>query len=259
MLTQACYAVRGEGDRDRRTSIDQDGPTTAAPGFPRRLANLSTAIAAFYGLGLLSWALLPLLIRDLPLLLVLMNPATGVLVLVSERIPLIPFVALATVRRVIFHLLFYALGAGYGARAVGWLEERSGGAIGMVRLVEQVFVRVRWPIILLFPGALPSVLAGAVRMPLAHFLAVDLAGTVGSILVVRYAAEVAADPIGALLRFSDQHAVLLTAICVGATALWLLVRWRRGRAAGANMGLPWSPLPAAPSATDQEFDTGERR
>lgn len=225
---------------DRRTSIEDD--PTAAPGSTRRLAILSTAIATFYGLGLLSWAVLPLLIRDLPLLLVLMNPATGILVLVSERIPLLPFVALATVRRVIFHLLFYTLGLDYGPSAVEWLERRSGGTIEMVRLIERIFLRVRWPVILFFPGALPSVLAGSVRMRLAHFLAVDLAGTIGSILVVRYAAEVASDPIGALLRFSDQHAVPLTAICVGATTIWLLVRWRRGRTGGAKLTLPWSGI-----------------
>ena len=40
------------------------------------------------------------------------------------------------------------------------------------------------------------------------------------------------------LRFSDQHAGLLTVICASATTIWLLIRWRRNRASGAKTGFP---------------------
>jgi membrane protein DedA with SNARE-associated domain len=203
--------------------------------FDRRLAILSAAAASCYGSGALGLALLPLLAREVPHLLILLNPTTGVLLLVSARVGLVPFILLAVLRRLAFHIVFFLLGEWYGADAVAWVERRSGGrAARLVALVEGIFARVRWPVLLLAPGPLPSVLAGAGRMPRGQFLAFDLAGTLLGVLVARFAADIAADPLGAALRFSDQHAGLLTALCVAATMSWLLARWWRGRHGGAQ-------------------------
>jgi membrane protein DedA with SNARE-associated domain len=198
--------------------------------FDRRLALLTGAVAACYGVGAIGLALLPLLARELPHLLILLNPTTGVLVLVSARVGLVPFIALAVLRRIAFHIVFFLLGEWYGADAVRWVEGRSGRASRFVALVERLFARVRWLVLLLAPGPLPSVLAGAGRMPRARFLALDLAGTLLGVLVARFAADIAADPLGSALRFSDDHAGLLTVLCVAGTATWLLVRSLRARA-----------------------------
>ncbi len=207
-----------------------------ARGFDRRLAILSAAAAGCYGLGAIGWALMPILARELPHLLILINPTTGILVLVSARVGLVPFLLLAVLRRVAFHIVFYLLGAWYGADAVGWVERRSGRATRLVEFVERVFARVRWPVLLLAPGPIPSVLAGAGRMPRAQFLVFDIAGTLLGVLVARFAADLAADPLGTALRFSDRHAGLLTVLCVAGTASWLLVRWWRGRNGGVQAG-----------------------
>jgi membrane protein DedA with SNARE-associated domain len=214
--------------------IDRPGDDAGARGFDRRLAVLSAAIAVFYGVGLVGLTLLPLLAREVPHLLIVLNPTTGVLLLASARVGLIPFLALATLRRMIFHTLFFLLGEGYRTAAVRWMERRSGRATRLVRFTERVFARVRWPVILLAPGALPSVLAGAGRMRRAQFFALDFAGTLFGVLLARYAADLAADPIGTALRFSDRHAGLLTTLCIAATASWLLVRWWRGRSGGVQ-------------------------
>lgn len=203
-----------------------------AAAIDRRLVVLSAAIALCYGLGALGLAFLPLLARDWPRVLILLNPTTAVLLLVSARLDLASFLALATLRRVAFHIVFFLLGLWYGRAAVRWVEGRGGRASRAVALIERLFARVRWPVILLWAGPLPSVLAGAGRMPRGRFLALDIGGTILSILVVRFAADVAADPLGAALRFSDEHAVPLTAITGAAVAIWLLVRWWRGRGAG---------------------------
>jgi membrane protein DedA with SNARE-associated domain len=216
--------------------IEQPGSDASGRPFDRRLAVVSTAIASVYGVSLIALALLPLLAREVPHLLILLNPATGVLLVVSARVGLIPFVALAVLRRVALHALFFLLGEWYGENAVRWVEHRSGRTTRMVALVKRIFARVRWPVILVAAGPLPSVLAGAGRMPRAHFLAIDVAGTLLSVLVARYAADVAADPLGAALRFSDRHAGLLTAICATATATWLLFRWWRGPIGGTSVG-----------------------
>lgn len=220
-------------------TADQEQASDDAPRFSRGLAFLSAAIAAFYATGILGLALLPILARDLPVLLLLLNPSTGVLLVISERVDLATFLILATTRRIALHILFFLLGEWYGASAVRWVEQRVGGTQATVEFIEQLFARVRWPVIFFFPGPLPSVLAGSAQMRRLPFLAVDIAGTVGSLLVIRFAADIAADPIGSALRFSDQNAGVLTIICASATIVWLLVRWRRNRASGAKTGFPW--------------------
>ena len=127
----------------------------------RRLAVVTTAIASIYGISLVSVALLPLLAREVPHLLILLNPATGVLLVVSARVGLIPFLALAVLRRVLLHILFFLLGEWYGESAVRWVEGRSGRTSQFVTYVERAFARLSWPVILLAAGPLPSVLAGA--------------------------------------------------------------------------------------------------
>ncbi len=186
---------------------------------------LATAVlASFYLMGFVGVAFLPLLAREAPTLLAFLNPTTGVLLLVSARIDPVPFVVIGTLRRFASHLLFFLLGAWYGDRAVRF-----------VRLVERLFARLVWLIVLVSPGPLPSVLAGAARMRRAVFVAFDLTGALIAILIVRCAAAVASDPLGVVLRFSDRHAVPLTALCAAATGLWLLLRWMRGRTLGATM------------------------
>lgn len=193
----------------------------------RRLVAISVAVVATYSLGFLGLALLPLLARDRPRLLIALNPTTSILLLVSARVDLASFVAVAAARRVILHILCYLLGHWYGQAAVRWVEGRGGRATRLVGLLERAFARVRWLVVMVMPGPVPSVLAGAGRMGIAPFLALDIAGTLGSILLARYAAGVMADPLGAALRFSDDHAVSLTILCVAATTTWLALRWRK--------------------------------
>src|SRR4051794_14423669 len=190
----------------------------------RRLIIAWGAVGAGYGRGTLGLAFLPLLARDQPRLLILLNPTTAVLLLVSARIDLASFLTLAILRRVAFHILFFLLGTWYGRVAVRWVETRSGRATRLVAYIERAFARMHWPVLLLWPGPFPAVLAGAAGMGRWRFLALALTGTVLAVLFVRFAAGVAADPLGPALLFSDRHTGPLTIICLIA-ATWPLLRW----------------------------------
>lgn len=202
----------------------------------RRLIVVAAILALFYGGGLVGAALLPLLIRDDPLLLLLLQPTSAVLLLVSARIDFAPLVAITVLRRFANHLLFFLLGAWYHARAVRWVEARSGGAGSVVRAVERFFARVGPAVVLLFPGPVPSVLAGAGRMRWRVFVALDLIGTLVWVLIVRFVALVASGPVEDVVRYIERNAVWLTAVFGAATALWLLVERARGRGVIATVG-----------------------
>jgi membrane protein DedA with SNARE-associated domain len=195
----------------------------------RRLVILSAIIAAFYGLGMVGLALAPILTRDQPILLLLLNPTTTVLLLVSARVDLVWLVALVATRRFLVHVVFFLVGWWYAEAAIAWMVGRSTDAEAIVGQAERVFRRIGWLAVLIWPGPFPSVLAGASRMPWPLFAAIDLVGTVASILITRYAASLAANPLDIVLRFIDANAEVLTIICATAVVLWLGIRWLQGR------------------------------
>lgn len=218
-------------DERTRASANRGGWRLPFGGYAdRRLIILSAIIAAFYGLGMLGLALLPVLTRDQPLLLLLLNPTTTVLLLVSARIDPVTLVVLTVARRFLVHIVFFLLGWWYAEGAVRWMVGRGAETEQIMGLTERIFRRVGWLAIVLWPGPLPSVLAGAGRMRWPMFVALDLVGSVASVLLTRYAASVAANPLALLLHFIDEHAEILTIIFASMVALWLASRWLWGRA-----------------------------
>jgi len=195
----------------------------------RRLVILSAIIAALYGAGLLGLALAPILTREQPILLLLLNPTTTILLLVSGRVELVWLIALVAARRFLVHIVFYLLGWWYAEAAIEWVVGRSTDAEAIVGRAERIFHRIGWLAVLIWPGPFPSVLSGASRMPWPLFVAIDLVGTVASITLTRYAASLAANPLDIALRFIDANAEALTIICVAAVILWLGIRWLQGR------------------------------
>jgi len=194
-----------------------------------RLVILSAIIAALYGAGLLGLALAPILTREQPIILLLLNPTTTILLLVGGRVELPLLVALVTARRFLVHIVFYLLGWWYAEAAINWMVGRSTDAEAIVGQAERIFRRIGWLAVLIWPGPFPSVLSGASRMPWPLFVAIDLVGTVASILLTRYAASLAANPLDIVLGFIDANAEVLTIICVVTVALWLGIRWLQGR------------------------------
>lgn len=195
----------------------------------RRLVILSVIIAALYGAGLLGLALTPILTREQPILLLMLNPTTTILLLVGGRVELPLLIALVTARRFLVHIVFYLLGWWYAEAAIGWMVGRSTDAEAIVGQAERIFRRIGWLAVLIWPGPFPSVLSGTSRMPWPLFVAIDLVGTVASITLTRYAASLAANPLDIVRRFIDANAEVLTIICVAAVVLWLGVRWLQGR------------------------------
>ena len=195
----------------------------------RRLIILSAIIAALYGMGMFGLALTPILTREQPVILLILNPTTTILLLVGAQLPLIPLIILVAARRFIVHIVFYLLGLWYGDAALAWMTRRNEDAEAMVGTAERIFRRIGWLAILIWPGPFPSVLAGASRMRWPIFVAIDLIGTVVSILLTRYAASLAANPLDIARAFITDNAEVLTIVCIVAVVLWLGARWLQGR------------------------------
>ncbi len=195
----------------------------------RRLLVAGAILAVLYAASFVGIALTPLLVSEYPILMLLLQPTTGHILLVSARVGLVPLVVVVVLRRFAGHAVFFLLGQWYGERALRWVKGRGGSWSGPVETLEEFFARAGFVAVLLAPGTLVGLLAGASGMRRWQFAVLDLAGLLAQVLLVRFAAGVAADPLAVLVRFIDRNAGPLTVVFAVAALLWLLVRRRRGR------------------------------
>ena len=186
-------------------------------------------ILAVLVLGTVGNAIHPTLVNRHPLWLVAMEPRNRYLLLVAEKVSFVPFLVVATVRRLASDPLFYLLGHLYGESGVRWIERKMGEGGSIVRTLEQGFARAAPVMVFLFPGAIVCVLAGATGMSPVLFLVVNVAGTVTVVSLIYRFAEVLDGPLGAVNRFYANNGRTLTIISVVVTVYWLWDQRRRGK------------------------------
>jgi membrane protein DedA with SNARE-associated domain len=188
----------------------------------------------------------PLLLRDAPLLLLALQPDNVQLLLVSGKVGLLPFVAVATARRFSGEMVYYLLGRWYGARALRLLTRWTGGGDRLLARLGRLPWWARDLAVLLLPHPPLLALAGMAGMPPRRYALTKLVGTLASVLVARLAADAAAGPLGTAAAWIEANAGRLTLVFVAVTAAALLLAWYRGR-------------DAAPTGTERGAEAGLRR
>lgn len=187
-------------------------------------------IAATVGImvsSVIAVAFAPILVRDAPVLLLLLQPTSAQMLLVSAKIDLVPFVLIATTRRILSDLTFYLLGRWYGERAVAWMKRKAGKRLGYIEGVERTFPAIAPPLIFFFVSPPVSTLAGATGMSPRLFLGLKLAGTLIIVFAHRFVADAASGPLSVVVRFIEQNAVPLTLATMAITLLVLAISRRR--------------------------------
>lgn len=206
------------------------GASTGAPARPRPgrrwLVVVAACLAVVAASAVVGNALAPTLLVRNPLLLLALNATTRHLVLTSTSIDLVPYVVVGLGRRLLEDPFLFLLGRWYGDDAIRWVDDKVGGG-AYLRGVQRNFHRVGWLLVALAPGGVVCVLAGASRMRTALFLVLNVLGTLATIVVLRQFGDTFAVPIQALLDFSADNVVALTALSVALTVVWLVRRRRR--------------------------------
>ncbi len=192
----------------------------------RRLLLVGACLAVVATAAVIGNALAPTLLVRHPLLLLALNATTRHLVLTSTTVDLVPYVVVGLGRRLLEDPLLFLLGRWYGDDAIAWLDGKVGGGT-YLRAVQRSFHRVGWLLVALAPGGVVCVLAGVSRMRTAVFLALNVAGTLVTIALLRRFGDAFAGPIEVLLAFSVDNVVALTAVSVLLTVVWVLRRRRR--------------------------------
>jgi membrane protein DedA with SNARE-associated domain len=185
-------------------------------------------IVALIAVGTVANASTSWLAAHHPLALIALEARNRNLLLVANRVDLLPFVLVGVARRMVSDPLFFLLGHLYGQDALRWAERRLGGGHRLVALTERGFRRASGVMVFLFPGALVCVLAGVSRMRPAVFGALNLAGTLCAVVVLRTFAGALEGPLDALLAWNERNVKWVTAALVAGVVAWLWWQHRRG-------------------------------
>lgn len=189
---------------------------------------VSVPLALIAGSAIAGNVLAPTLLPTHPLLLLALNATTRHLVLTSTTIDVVPYVVVGVGRRLLEDPFLYLIGRWYGDDAVRWVDRKVGGG-RFLRAVQRNFNKVGWLLVAIAPGGAVLVLAGASGMPLPLFLVLNIVGTVATVVLLRRFGDTFAGPIDAIVAFSADNVVALTATSVALTLVYLLQRRRVAR------------------------------
>jgi hypothetical protein len=196
--------------------------STTAARWPRtRITCLAVPMVAFTISVYVGNALAPTLIKDAPLVLLVLAPKLRWLFLVANEVDPFTFFVVPLVRAAIMLAVYFLLGRWYGDRSLRWLESRAGEALRPVLWIERNFHRARVPVTFLFPGNVSALLAGADGMPVAGFFAVALLSLALRLWAVRALAEVLRGPLLDVVNWIGDNQLWLTVVSVACMMIWV--------------------------------------
>jgi membrane protein DedA with SNARE-associated domain len=198
---------------------------------PRRripVAVLVTPIVALSLVGMVADALGPRLITERPLLQMFLNPRNRYLVLAAPQVDLVPFFAVGFLRLVLTDPLGYLLGRQHGDAALRWAEDKLGDEAGWIRRVERWFRRAAPLVILVMPNLYMCILAGATGMKAKVFFSLNIAGTLGRLVLIWIAGETFESELGTVLGFIQRYQWWLVGLSIVVVSLQARQRKEQG-------------------------------
>ncbi len=206
-------------------------PQSSIP--PRVVRAVLGLMGALVAAGLIGSAFAPALLVKNPLLLLALSPdARHIALAVGSLAPLVLF-PVVVVRRTLFSLASYGLGAVYGGAAVTWVERRHPRVGGALRFLERMFGRFGSAILVLLPFASLCILAGAARSRFIAFVPAIVAGHTLWVGAIYLLGTAIADFTSTVLAFLSEYLVESTLVCVALVVVAQLFA-RRRRAPGPS-------------------------
>jgi membrane protein DedA with SNARE-associated domain len=188
--------------------LDEAGAPIVEHREPRKghLALLITPIAVMVAMGYVADALWPTLVEEHPLWLLGLSARNRYAVLVVNRVDLWAYYLLGTFRLLLPDPFFFALGWMYGPAALRWMEQRTPTVGSQMRRLEGYFGTWGYPLVVVIPNNYVCLIAGAARMSIPVFAALNVVGTVGRLLMLQVVGDLLRSvrhPAGVDLRLPD--------------------------------------------------------
>jgi membrane protein DedA with SNARE-associated domain len=137
----------------------------------------------------------PTLQEDHPLLLIALSSINRYLILVSDQLDAVSYYTVGTLRLLVSDPLFFLLGYWYGDRALAWMDRKAPTYGPMLRRFQDVFGKAAWPLVAIMPNNFICLFAGAAGMRISVFFALNLAGTLTRLYLIRVLGDAFSSPI----------------------------------------------------------------
>jgi membrane protein DedA with SNARE-associated domain len=196
-----------------RDEEDPPALSPAADGDSPAPAWLLWAAGILVGSTLLGAALSPVLAVHHPLWLLVLNSWPRHQILVSPRIPFLPFVLIVSLRGLYACWVSYHLGKHYGLRGVAYMAGRSPETGRIVQALERAFGRFSALFLVVAPSVWTSALAGMSDVRAASTLALSTIGLVAWACINHHVGFFLAPWTTWLLDVLREHMLLATLIC----------------------------------------------
>ena len=204
-----------------------DAPVRARPS-RRALTLVGLPLAAMVIAGYVGDAFAPTLVDTHPAWLIALNARNRNLVLVTNYVDVWTFYGIGIVRLMLSDPLFFLLGYWYGDAAVSWMERRTKTWGQMLRQIEEWFGKAAYPLIFFAPNNFICLFAGAAGMPVRIFLAVNFAGTVFRLWLVRRFGEAFEGPLDDVVGWIGDNRLILLPISIALVILSIALEAKRG-------------------------------
>jgi membrane protein DedA with SNARE-associated domain len=195
-------------------------------------------------------AMAPTLVDTHPALLIALNPRNRNLVLVTNSLDPLTYYGIATVRLLLSDPLFFLLGWWYGDAAITWMERRTRTWGKSLRKAEGWFSKAAYPLIFVAPNQYICLFAGAAGMPVGAFFAVNIAGTIARLYIIRRFGDVFEGPLDDIVEWIGDHRAPLLVITVGLTIASFLFEARKGETEVSSIAHMDEELNAAAAEVD---------
>lgn len=227
LTTESPATLGGLDDSSPAVDAADSRPTPSGP--PSKLARNATIgflvfLVVLANAGNIFFATF---VNDRPLALIAMNASNRNLALVSGSLDPLSFYVVGFLRLFAPDLFFFWIGRWYGDAAIRWMERKAPTYGELLRQLERWFDKSRFAVVAIMPNNPVCLFAGAAGMSYGAFLAANVVGTIGRLMLVRAFGSVFEDLLGSVRGFIGDYRWPLTALSV---VLVVLTVWsdRRG-------------------------------
>lgn len=168
-------------------------------------------------------------VNEHPGWLIAMNASNRNLALASNNLDAIAFFGIGFLRLFAPDLFFFWIGRWYGDAAIRWMERKAPTYGELLRQLETWFDKARFVVVAIAPNNPVCLFAGAAGMSYGAFLAANVVGTIGRLILIRAFSSVFEDLLGSITGFIGDYRWPITALSIVLVALTVWSDRRGGR------------------------------
>jgi membrane protein DedA with SNARE-associated domain len=215
---------------------------------PRVLSLLVPAVILDTLLRFVGIGLAPALLTHQPLLLIALSPLDRHLVVAATVTSMLPFVVVASTRKMLTCALAYGFGRAYGDEGVTSAQARYPRVGGLLRAIERLVRRAAPIVLFVAPWPIFCAMAGVTRMRPWLFATTATAGQVLWMLLAYRVGHALSPWIGPIMVFVRAHVTSATLGCLVLVVVYAVLHRQQRR---RTPSMPAGTRPVQPSETVQ--------